>query len=141
MKTYSILTSILSLVVLVSPSLEAAPPPKSPPVSAYIHSVVTTGASANLCQNDPTGSSTVLNNALANGNPNAVVVATWNTGNTSGTPTRITVPGPIYVFYDGANTCGNALNRWVLVNTQPWLTTPAVGFTGSELFNVVVVAP
>jgi hypothetical protein len=114
-------------------------PVKSPAISAYVHHV-SVGTGGNLCANDISGASTVLNNPLANGNPNAVIVATFNGGNSSSIAGRIAPPGVLSVYYDDANTCGNALNRWVLSSSQSWQGSPTP-FTGAESFNIVVSAP
>jgi hypothetical protein len=140
MKMLSSLASATALLALaLAAPAHAAPPAKSPPMSAYVHDVMV-GAGGNICANDTSGTSTVLNNPLANGNPNAVIVATFNAGPSSGPGERIAPPGILNVFYDDTNFCGNAANRWVLSNSQSWQPslTPLTGF---ERFNIVVVAP
>jgi hypothetical protein len=57
-------------------------PTKAPTISANVHHV-NVASGGNLCAGDISGTSTVLNNPLANGNPNAVITATFNSGNSS----------------------------------------------------------
>ena len=63
-----------ALFVAVAIPGDAAPPAK---VSVFVHVV----AGGNVCGTDD--HATVLNHPLANGNPNAVIVATSNTGASS----------------------------------------------------------
>lgn len=81
----------------------------------------------------------MLNNPLANSNPDAVIVATFNQGRSTSVGI-IAPPGVLSVYYDDANNCGNALNRWVLVNKQSWQAS-STQFTGLERFKIYVAAP
>ena len=61
--------------------------------------IVLTGSTAsggNLCASDTSNSSVVIDNSLTNGNPNAVIVATLDIGNSSNL--RFPMPGPLYLF-------------------------------------------
>jgi hypothetical protein len=116
------------LPMTISVPGEAVPPPK---FSAFTHTVVVSGPGANVCPAD--GTATVIANPLANGNPGAVIVATYNT---SGPPGGIIAPaGILTVFYDAAGSCGTP-GRWVLTNENG-----GTSFVGGELINIIVGAP
>jgi hypothetical protein len=132
MKKLSLAPATGLLALVVSPIGNAAPPAKSPPLSAYVH-VVATGAGGNVCTAD--GKSTILNSALANGNPNAVIVVTYNTGKASSSGI-IAAPSDFFVYYDDLGICGVA-SRWVAVNNNG----AGGAFVGGERINVVVAAP
>src|SRR5258706_2363905 len=125
------------MLALVSVSGHAAPPAKA---SGYVHAVVT-GAGGNLCANDSSHTSTVLNHPEINGNPNAIIVATWNEGLSSNAGGLIAVRGALVVYYDDSNLCTNALNRWVLFNAQDWATTSLSPVFGQERINIIIIAP
>ncbi len=96
----------------------------------FIHQVKT-GTGSNLCtiQNY----STVIDNALINGNPNAILIVTPNFGsNDTGTPPAVGIPA---VYYDATNQCGKGAGRWVIYNLN---TTPQVD---NSRFNVMAVIP
>lgn len=109
----------------------AAPPTKG--FSAQVHTVT----SGNICTLD--GSSTVLNVAQANGNPNAVIVAGFNTSPYAGGPSFYT-SGIITVFYDADGTGCNAVGtpgRWVLNVDNVNFSDLVLG----QRFNIIVMSP
>ncbi len=131
MKMLSSVTSVAGLLVMIASAPgHAAPPIKPPPFAAQIHTVT----EGNVCISD--GSSTVLNNTLANGNPNAVIVATHNNSAYTGGPAFVSEFGILTVYYDQAGTCGTA-GRWVVNNDNSALSDLTVG----QRINVIVTTP
>src|SRR5262245_50079446 len=87
---------VIAVAVGTARPIDAAPPVK---ITAFSHTVVTTGTGANICQLPAGGtdaSLTVLNNPATNGNPNAVIVVTYDqTGPAGGIQA---IAGPLTVF-------------------------------------------
>jgi hypothetical protein len=81
----------------------------------------------------------MLNNALANGNPNAVIVATFNTTFASGGDPPFFTSGAITVLYDADGTqCGNSTpGRWYL-NVE---SSDASALREGQRFNLIVMNP
>jgi hypothetical protein len=101
---------------------EAAKAPKTAAVFVHVAS------DASSCTADNTFS--VLDHPLANGNPDAVILAIVNEGNSSEFG-GLTASGPVSVFYDDAGLC--TTNRWVLIAGS---AIPA-----GARFNVSVTTP
>lgn len=135
MKALSSLASAFGLLALViSAPGHAAPPVKPPPMSARVHTVIA-GVGGNVCTND--GSSTVLDIALANGNPNVAIIATHNTADYSGGPSFISVPGVLTVYYDESGLgCGTS-GRWIVNNEN----AAASNLVNGQRINIIVAAP
>jgi len=96
----------------------------------FIHQV-TTGTGGNICNIQ--SYSTVIDNSLINGNPNAILIVTPNYGaNNTGTAPAVGIPA---VYYDATNQCGKGAGRWVIYNLD---STPQ---TNNSLFNVMAVIP
>ena len=96
----------------------------------FIHKV-NTAPGGNLCaiQNY----STVLDNALINGVPGAMLIVTPNYGpKSTGTAPAVGIPA---VYYDSLNECGKGAGRWVIYNLD------AQSQTHNSLFNVMAVVP
>jgi hypothetical protein len=96
---------------------------------------VQTGAGGNICavQNY----ATVLDHALINGQPGAILIITANYGPVSvGDIAR----QPYGVYYDDINQCGFGADRWVIYGygVEP---DPAIALVDNQLFNVMVVLP
>ena len=107
------LCSVVTLVLLASGSeTHAAKPPPPPRMTAFVH--VPTSANQCVLVTGANPEISVLNDPLANGNPNAIILVTLNDGTASELGT-LTIAGPITVVYDDLGTCGTS-NRWLLVN-------------------------
>lgn len=125
----TVLTAAACIALLgVAQVVETAPPPKR---AAFVHEVVT-GAGGNVC--GTFAGDTVIDHPLANGNPNAIIVVTHNAGQTSFPPGLIGAPAIPNVYYDDANVCGNAANRWVIHGSDHTLTD-------NDRFNVFIEKP
>lgn len=87
-----------------------------------VHTVVTTGAGANLC----TSSFTRIDHALANDNPNAVILVTVNVATSVAVPVPNAIKGAPYVFYSPSNFWGTSC-------TGRWL----IGYASATSYNLV----
>ena len=75
----------------------------------FIHQVKT-GTGGNICNIQ--SYSTVIDNSLINGNPDAILIVTPNYGaKATGTAPAVGIPA---VYYDAANECGKGAGRWVI---------------------------
>jgi hypothetical protein len=119
--------AVISAALFLSAApLHAAPPAK---VAALVH-VVSAG---NTC-----GTATVINHPLANGNPNAVISATYHGGFTSEVGGLFLNAGPLAPYYDDAATpqCSNSQNRWLIYGLD------ATGaFAAGQRFHVIISSP
>jgi hypothetical protein len=97
----------------------------------FIHQVKT-GAGGNICSGQAYG--TVIDNALIDGNPNAILIVTPSYGpnNANGHAPAVGIPA---VYYDVSGTCGKGAGKWVIYNLN------SVAQTDQSLFNVLVVVP
>jgi len=115
---------VTTLAIVTGATLgSAAAPPKT---AAFFHVV----AAANVC-----GDSTVINQPLANGNPNAVIQVTYNAGSTNSNGVFVG-RGPLAVYYDDAGSC--ALGRWIIYAIE---NTDHAQFVIGQRFNVFVATP
>jgi hypothetical protein len=128
MKMISGLASAAALLaVIVSAPGQAAPPSKIPSPSAQLHTV----ADGNRCTLD--ASSTMLSIPLANGNPNAIIVAAINL-----TAPTLAATGTITIFYDSVGdqcNTGGTPGRWIL-NVEG-SSSLVIG----QQFNIIVMNP
>ena len=129
----SLLASLLAaaLTCLIVSPINAAPPVKDSPIKGT--AFVLAGNTATLC-NGATNTR-VINNAVANGNPNAVILVTHNQGVSSGT--GFVSFGPYAVFYDDADTCVDGGNHWVIINMSPG----GEAITSTDRFNILIITP
>lgn len=96
----------------------------------FIHKAVT-GGSGNICSIQ--SYATVLNNPLANNQPNAILIITPNYGaNNTGVAPPVS---PMGVYYDATNQCGKGAGHWVIY------TLNSTAIPNNALFNVLIVQP
>jgi hypothetical protein len=136
MKSYisfgRLLIGLISCVLISFSSISvAAPPVKTSNIKG--DAFILAGNTANTCNGILT--TRVIDNPLANGNPNAIVMITHNDGVTSGN--GFNSFGPYSVYYDDNNTCGNGGGYWVIANDS----TGGESITSYDRFNVLIITP
>jgi hypothetical protein len=124
------LAAAACLAVLgIAQVVDTAPSPKR---TVFVHQVVI-GTGGNVCATF--AGDTVIDHPMANGNPNAIILVTPNQGPTSANGI-LGLPDVTQVYYDDANFCGNALDRWVIK-----AVVPGSALTTHNRFNIVIERP